>query len=393
MYFSGQVDLPTEDNCDFITSCLNNSIKRLSKTVQFNLVKNIDDVNGNVPDIYISSEKTFKNILCARIFVADISIINPYKRFRKCPNPNVLLNLGYAINTLGWDRLICICNTDSGKIENLPYELRNREIFEYSLKNKNKNYVKTKLTKQITNHIMSLYENEKLFDTIDDNLKSKSDKLICIFTCYIDYLLFGLNDNIIYDKLRNLLNMTEVEIEMALYNRKYIMLDLMSILLCFDSIFSSHASYVLNRSDNYETTIKLQSIASQVQSLRFFFIPRRYLNISRKFNLGYNIGSKTLDDHYNSINEINKLYNKAKDISCFNYPTDKQIVMLARYSRNGYHNSDTFMDDDVREFVKIIRQIIDSFDSWLDFCNRELLLDIDKKVIINKTYNVPDWCI
>lgn len=40
----------------------------------------------------------------------------------KTPNPNVMIELGYAIKSLGWDRIILLYDKDFGEIEEIPFE-------------------------------------------------------------------------------------------------------------------------------------------------------------------------------------------------------------------------------------------------------------------------------
>src|ERR1019366_9830222 len=51
---------------------------------------------------------------------------------RRTPNPNVLLELGYAAKRLTWDNVICVFNTAFGKTEDLPFDLRHRRMCVYS---------------------------------------------------------------------------------------------------------------------------------------------------------------------------------------------------------------------------------------------------------------------
>lgn len=47
---------------------------------------------------------------------------------RATPNPNVLVELGYAAHSLGWDRIIVVVNTAHGAIEELPFDFRARIV-------------------------------------------------------------------------------------------------------------------------------------------------------------------------------------------------------------------------------------------------------------------------
>jgi hypothetical protein len=49
------------------------------------------------------------------------------------PNPNVLLELGYAAAQLSWDNIICVYNLAYGAVEDLPFDLRTRRILTYKV--------------------------------------------------------------------------------------------------------------------------------------------------------------------------------------------------------------------------------------------------------------------
>jgi hypothetical protein len=52
---------------------------------------------------------------------------------RPSPNPNVLVELGYALRALGEERVILVMNTAFGKPEALPFDLRRKRITPYAL--------------------------------------------------------------------------------------------------------------------------------------------------------------------------------------------------------------------------------------------------------------------
>ena len=54
------------------------------------------------------------------------------------PNPNVLIELGYAIKTLGWSKIICLFNSQTGKIEDLPFDINHNRVTAYTSNLENK---------------------------------------------------------------------------------------------------------------------------------------------------------------------------------------------------------------------------------------------------------------
>lgn len=62
-----------------------------------------------------------------------MTIINGDYAGRKTPNPNVMIELGYAIKSLGWDRIILLYDKDLGEIEELPFDINHRRITSFTL--------------------------------------------------------------------------------------------------------------------------------------------------------------------------------------------------------------------------------------------------------------------
>jgi hypothetical protein len=52
---------------------------------------------------------------------------------RKLPNPNVMLELGYGLARPGVERLILVLNTAHARVEDLPFDIRNKPVKTYSM--------------------------------------------------------------------------------------------------------------------------------------------------------------------------------------------------------------------------------------------------------------------
>lgn len=88
-------------------------------------------VRAGTPDI---GDSIYEKIDSADIFIADVTIINGDYAGRKTPNPNVMIELGYAIKSLGWDRIILLYDKDFGEIEELPFDINHRRITSFTLR-------------------------------------------------------------------------------------------------------------------------------------------------------------------------------------------------------------------------------------------------------------------
>ncbi|MDN3582085.1 hypothetical protein [Mucilaginibacter flavus] len=139
IFYSWQSDLNPDYNNYFIRDCAKAALKALKKElkIELSLDKDTQKTPGS-PDIV---ETILKKIQMADIFICDVTIINntlvnKLTKARKTPNPNVLVELGYAIKTLAWERIICVANTNYCYVDDLPFDIRKNRILTYNCKGK-----------------------------------------------------------------------------------------------------------------------------------------------------------------------------------------------------------------------------------------------------------------
>lgn len=156
VFYSWQSDLPNNTNRGFLEDCIEKALKELNLSdtydIEFSIDKDTKDESGT-PHI---AETIFSKIEKSKLFIADVSIINSDYEKRKTPNPNVLIELGYAVKVLGWNRIICIFNTDYGSFDDLPFDIKFRRPLCYSLNGKNKTEVRKHVIEVIKSNILSL---------------------------------------------------------------------------------------------------------------------------------------------------------------------------------------------------------------------------------------------
>lgn len=141
----------TRDMNRTVFYCWQSNDKETRKAIQKNLkgaiesiANSIDDVKTDVPifdsdtrgvigavDITTTIEAKIRN--CS-IFVADISLVDEGKDGRKYINQNVAYELGLAVGALGWERIVLVFNEDSGKIEELPFDINHHRSLKFSHK-------------------------------------------------------------------------------------------------------------------------------------------------------------------------------------------------------------------------------------------------------------------
>lgn len=170
VFFSWQSDSQNE-NRNFIEKSIKSSLKSLEKDNSFELTIRLDkDTHGltGSPDIMSS---IYQKIDKCSLFIADIS--NVIGNEKKSPNPNVLLETGYASKAIGWDRIICLFNSSTGSIEDVPFDLEHNRI---TLFDPNDIKDLKRIEEIITLNIKTLQKNGKFFNSVHDYMKMRIDK-------------------------------------------------------------------------------------------------------------------------------------------------------------------------------------------------------------------------
>jgi len=179
IFYSWQSDLPNNINRGFILDCLERAVRAIASedlSLEFDIDRDTLDVSGS-PDIVAT---IFKKIDNATMFVADATFVAGGADQRRSPNPNVLVELGYAANQHSWDNIICVLNLAFGKIEELPFDLRSRRIVTYDLSPdpEDKSAARKELVSKLTSAIKAIHEDVPrlarnlfaLFQTINPKL-------------------------------------------------------------------------------------------------------------------------------------------------------------------------------------------------------------------------------
>ena len=145
IFYSWQSDLPGNKTRNFIRSCIDDAIELAEETeaIEADRDEATLGMTGS-PDIVTS---IFSKIDDCDLFIADISLCftETQKNEKKSPNPNVMLELGYAVKTLGWDRVLCVCNVDYG--EEYPFDIAHNRITRYSLEGQSRKEIASDVSK------------------------------------------------------------------------------------------------------------------------------------------------------------------------------------------------------------------------------------------------------
>lgn len=139
IFYSWQSDTPSEVNRGFIEKALRAALDRLKadaglepalRESSIELDKDTEGVAGSPP----ITQTILNKIDASGVFVADLtfvgasvkSLMRKNRPKRLLPNPNVLLEYGYALRSRGHERMIAVMNAAYGEPgnENLPFDVR-----------------------------------------------------------------------------------------------------------------------------------------------------------------------------------------------------------------------------------------------------------------------------
>ena len=100
------------------------------------------------------AETILEKIRESHLFVADLTPTHTGPDKRTTPNPNVLIEYGYALRALGHHRIIGVFNEAYGTIEELPFDLQHRRWpIRYRLDEKQPSDTRRAQRKTLTRHL------------------------------------------------------------------------------------------------------------------------------------------------------------------------------------------------------------------------------------------------
>jgi hypothetical protein len=132
VFFSWQSDIRAAACRSLILQALEEAARAISNDKSIAVEPVIDRDTQNVPGAPDIGATILSKIDAAAVFVADVTIVGQANSGKPTPNPNVLIELGYALKTLGWPRILLVQNTAFGQPEALPFDLRQKRVVAFS---------------------------------------------------------------------------------------------------------------------------------------------------------------------------------------------------------------------------------------------------------------------
>ena len=154
IFYSWQSDLPGSVTRNFIRDCIDDAIAFAEESEAIEAERDEATLNTTGSPNIVTT--LFSKIDEADLFVADLSLCftGDVNNQKHAPNPNVLLELGYAVKTLDWDRVICLCNADFGS--EYPFDVAHNRVTTFCLEGKDKKTEQRRIAKILLSNIQSL---------------------------------------------------------------------------------------------------------------------------------------------------------------------------------------------------------------------------------------------
>lgn len=156
VFFSWQLDTPGAIGRNFILQALEDAVSQIRAGADIEEALRdvaVDRDTQGVPGSPPIAETIFSKIDQASVYVADLTFVANRFDGRPSPNPNVLIEYGWALKSLGHSRVLLVMNTEYGgpTRESMPFNLGHvRFPIQYACKDNDAPDVKRQAKKMLT---------------------------------------------------------------------------------------------------------------------------------------------------------------------------------------------------------------------------------------------------
>lgn len=123
IFYAWQSDRPSKINRHFIRKALDDAAKRLTEDPSLSIDVVVDADTEGVVGTPPVTETILQKIGAADIFLPDFTFVAEADAGKLIPNPNVMIEYGYALRALTFKAMMPVMNTHFGRPEKLPFDL------------------------------------------------------------------------------------------------------------------------------------------------------------------------------------------------------------------------------------------------------------------------------
>ncbi|OWO89985.1 hypothetical protein B5E41_29095 [Rhizobium esperanzae] len=134
VFYAWQSDRDTKGNQHFIRRALDDAASRINEDSALGVEMKIDADTEGVVGTPPVTETILNKIRSADIFVPDLTFVAETGGGKLVPNPNVMVEYGYALRSLTFEAMMPVMNIYYGEPEKLPFDMGHvRHPTQYSL--------------------------------------------------------------------------------------------------------------------------------------------------------------------------------------------------------------------------------------------------------------------
>ena len=129
IFYAWQSDTPSRSGTDLVERALKTAIAHVSSELAIEL--KLDRDTQGVPGSPQIIDAILRKIQQCSVMVADVTFVGRVVReghTKGLPNPNVMMEFGFALEAIGWKRIITVLNEHDGPIRDLPFDIASRRL-------------------------------------------------------------------------------------------------------------------------------------------------------------------------------------------------------------------------------------------------------------------------
>ncbi|MBD1855056.1 MULTISPECIES: hypothetical protein [Leptolyngbya] len=184
VFYSWQSELPEAANRYFIRDALKRAMRNIQEDYGLDERPEVDHDTKGIPGLPDIVHTIFSKIEASSAFVADVSFTSESVNKRRCANANVLIELGFALHSLGDERLILVMNEAFGSPKDqMPFNLAARRwpitfTLHTDADKQTCKKVYEELVSKLSTALKTMADSGVLFSTPATSSSVKSDRLL-----------------------------------------------------------------------------------------------------------------------------------------------------------------------------------------------------------------------
>ena len=157
IFWSWQNDYAPQRNRWFIHSALQDAVAQLADEYELQSAERpeLDHDTKDEAGMVEITTAILEKIEHSVAFVADLTPIAEGPNGKPLPNPNVLIELGWALKMPGWRRMVAVMNSAEGYTpDDLPFDVRHRRALVYTLSEGADKQTRARVKKELTGSLI-----------------------------------------------------------------------------------------------------------------------------------------------------------------------------------------------------------------------------------------------